>query len=62
MNQLIYPSYEEEEPTGSLWAFQNPVNETLFAESGSGQNTTEGSAQNQNPITESYETESTDGL
>ena len=60
MNQLIYPSYEEEEPTSSLWAFQNPVNGTLFPESGSGHNTTEGSAQNQNPITKSYGTEFTD--
>ena len=27
MNQLIYPSYEEEEPTGSLWAFPKPKTE-----------------------------------
>ena len=28
MNQLIYPAYEEQEPTGSRWAFQNPETDT----------------------------------
>jgi hypothetical protein len=41
MNQLIYPSYEEQEPLGSLWAFQNSVTENLFAGTDDIQNTNE---------------------
>ena len=42
MNQLIYPSYEEQEPSGSLWAFQNSVTENLFAGTDDIQNINEG--------------------